>query len=88
MAQQLETKLIPRFIPLSSLRDENVYKALLAENRTPAFIRSGTLSEGEELEVDAPEVVRLFIPPSQSLDISIADAKELISIRDKLKREI
>ena len=70
---------MPYLIPLSSLRDENVVRDLIAENRTPFLIR-------EE------ETVICFIPPNkthsaQSLEVSIADAKEIASIRDKLNNK-
>lgn len=80
MAQPLEIDHPITLIPLADLQTEGVVKRLIEENRTPFFLRSG-------------ETVVCFIPPGnsgseQKLEVSLLDAKEIASIRDKLRREI
>ncbi|HYM65637.1 MAG TPA: hypothetical protein VES68_04135 [Candidatus Sulfotelmatobacter sp.] len=79
MALNIETQRPPDYIPPADLRREEVVKKLIDENRAPFLFRD-------------EESARCFIPPinlgeGQTMDISIADAKEIASIRDKLLRE-
>ena len=87
MALNLEFEKPPVHIPLTDLLKESVFqdiKELVREGGMPII-----LARDAEAELDTPVV---FIPKrgvkeAQTYEISIVDAKEIISIRDKLTRE-
>lgn len=83
MALNLESEKPPSFIPQTDLRREDVVKKLIQEGRTPFLLVSNGL---ENFKTAVCYIPPGKFSPEQTLDLTLEEARQIASIRNKLQK--